>query len=215
MTTALAPKRDLRKRDPKQTGEWYLRKRARIVAGTPASCLICGFEAKSNNQLSAHIRWTHHIRVVDYYDRYEKNPCQQCGKKIPYAKSRPLSFGRMFCSNFCAGHSRKGPVHLGWKGGSLTGEGYRKVSIYKYPAEHHDILRPMATSIAHRNYVFEHRAVVAIAIGRSLKRSETVHHKNGDKLDNRPENLELFVSAHGVGVRASEIHCPHCGKAYA
>jgi len=73
-----------------------------------------------------------------------------------------------------------------WKGGRLrTSEGY--ILIWK--PEH-----PFADK---KGYVLEHRLVMERILGRYLKREETLHHKNGIKDDNRPENLKLF-SSHGL-----------------
>ena len=52
--------------------------------------------------------------------------------------------------------------------------------------------------------VLEHRAVMAAALDRDLIKNETVHHMNGNRLDNRIENLELWSSAQPSGQRVKD-----------
>ncbi len=56
--------------------------------------------------------------------------------------------------------------------GSVSPKGYRRIKV-------------------NGRLVMEHRYVMERHLGRALGRSEVVHHINGDRLDNRVENLEV------------------------
>ena len=81
---------------------------------------------------------------------------------------------------------RAGKSASNWKGGKCTTGG-----------GHVYIHRPDHPNCTKEGYVMEHRLVVEESIGRLLQQNEVVHHINGIKTDNRPENLQvLTVSGH-------------------
>jgi hypothetical protein len=76
-----------------------------------------------------------------------------------------------------------GPDNPNWKGGRVVASnGYVLIRVGK---DH-----PLADV---RGYAYEHRIVAAQMMGRNLDAGEIIHHKNGVKTDNRPENLEVVM----------------------
>jgi hypothetical protein len=89
-----------------------------------------------------------------------------------------------------------------WKGGrTLDNQGYWYVRIYKDD--------PVWVMCGKRSTVAEHRLVMARLLGRPLLPTETVHHIDGVRTNNAPENLELRQGKHGKHV---VFVCLDCGS---
>lgn len=120
---------------------------------------------------------------------YGIKTCKACHKDFPVYRGFAVSY----CSRECRGNSlaerQTGHKNAMWKGGEIVtnhaGGGYIKELCPGHP------------NADAGGYVLQHRLVMEQAIGRPLKPTERVHHKNGDRQDNRPENLELWTGVDG------------------
>lgn len=108
-----------------------------------------------------------------------------------WTPARELKPGSIVLTNGRA--PQAGELNHNWKRGwMLTKDGYRSITGMRG--------HPMASKTGQ---VLEHRLVMAKVLGRNLMPKEVVHHINGDRLDNRPENLGLtdqssHASLHGA-----------------
>lgn len=141
--------------------------------------------------------------------------CRVCGKTIEVPPNRFQNGRRRYCSNPCRWRGRPPQKRLGirhtdesralmsmkakkryvreeasqWKGGRYTAKGYVHVLIATLPEASQKMAREMAPK---KNYIQEHRIIMAMHLGRPITKDEVVHHINGVKTDNRPENLEAL-----------------------
>jgi len=121
--------------------------------------------------------------------------CKVCDNQ--FQPNRPE---QVFCSIRCRqvnnGGGRKGQKTGRRKdefSARMTRDGYLRV----YSAHH-----PFSNG---RKEMHEHQVAVEMFLGRALLDTECVHHINGDKTDNRLENLEVMTRAEHSSVHMTEM----------
>lgn len=133
-----------------------------------------------------------------------KNQCRNCyhsirtKNRLKDIKSDPTKYKE---------HRRKSKIYdykrRGWdldrkpkKGlagtGTITSSGYKRLTIRNHP------------NASKSGWVMEHTYVMCEYLKRPLSKNERVHHKNGNRLDNRIENLELWHIGQPPGQRVED-----------
>jgi HNH endonuclease len=107
--------------------------------------------------------------------------CGQCGKRFMRYVKPALRRSNHYCSHECwiACRSRQGFRVYD------CSSGYKIKQI-------------------NNKKIYEHRDIMEKQLGRILFPKETVHHKNGDRSDNRLENLELWSGAQPPGQKVED-----------
>lgn len=159
-----------------------------------STCEHCGGEAASGNKYCSRTCWEAGRDKTRHLDTFT---CDRCGKNFERWRSqRRATNKKNYCSGACKAAGRvytRGEDHPNYKGGwrVIRQDGYVLVGI------------------GDRYKEMEHRKVMREHLGRELEQTETVHHINGDRSDNRVENLQLRQGKHGTGVR---MRCLDCGS---
>jgi hypothetical protein len=181
-------------------------------------CLHCGAEFKPSKRNGAKFCTSHcsvkYRRAQQKAAKLASNPppsdgskrCARCKEvkpldqfRIVKARNKPHSYCNECLRVIMRNRTRQ---RLGIPLDAPLMKGRRKPRPEGYTFEHHGYMIEKRTG-HHRadeyGWVFQHILVAEEKYGFPITRDYTVHHRNGFRSDNRPENLELRYGNHGKG----------------
>jgi len=170
------------------------KRRAKIEPGELCQIEDCDKPNKSKGLCTLHYaRWKrwgdpYFIRKVHTY------PKAECGVIENGNKCQKQKAAR----NMCQMHYRRWTLY---RDPLITLKKERKVLGTK---EYRNIVVPNHPMANSKGVILEHRYVMAEHLGRYLIAGENVHHKNGNRSDNRIENLELWNTSQPSGQRVED-----------
>ena len=164
---------------------------------------VCSFEGCGRDAVCHEMCDKHYRRVLKHGDvnhvrpdlKPQPRPCVICGKIF----TPPKRHGATHCSKSCTAKEPHNIVRC-----SVMGK--------EYATEIGIALRDRGEGKTYRKYMnrHEHRVVAESILGRPLVKGEVIHHKDGKKRNNSPDNISIttqgqHMKEHGLGIPGMKL----------
>ena len=154
----------------------------------------CDNVSKGHDYCEKHLSRIRRCGTIDLPIRVKK-PC-----KVEGCKNEAGTRGKGLCNMHRIRLRLKGDV-----GGALPLKGQGGTGYISKTTGYRVFYRPNHPNAGKNGTIGEHVLIMSEILGRSLRKGESVHHKNGIKTDNSPHNLELMTSMHPFGQSVEDM----------